>query len=94
MLHNRYLSNHPQTQLDEILDNFSNIESESEFLDVLSLPAPIYKETSRPDVTNEALLDMFKAITVESHSKDAAIMFLVHRSFLHPTIKKGLSTQR
>ena len=71
LLQHKYLTNHPQTPLDEILDNVSNIESESELLDILSSPAPFDKETSRPEVTNEALLDMFKASTVESYSEDA-----------------------
>ena len=49
----------------------SNIEIENESLDILSSPAPFDKETSRSEVTNEALLDMYKASTKESVTEDA-----------------------
>ena len=71
LLQHKYLNNLPRTPIDEILGNDSNIENWNELLEVISLPAPFYKETSRPEVTSEALLYMFKASSIESRSEDS-----------------------
>lgn len=48
LLQHKYLTNPPQTPLDKILANVSNIETENEQLEVLSLPDPFDLVISRP----------------------------------------------
>ena len=69
LLQHKYLSNHLRMVLDETLGNDSNIESNTELLNILSSLTPFDKKTSRPEMMNGALLDMFKASTVEPHSE-------------------------
>ena len=82
-----YLTNPPQKPLDEILNKILNVESECEFLlDLLSSPAPFERETSRSEIANEALLDMFKASSMLSPSEDATI--IVSDSQIDPICNK------
>ena len=55
----------------ETFGHISNIKSENKLVDVLSSPALLYKETSRPEVINEALSDIFKENATEFRSEDA-----------------------
>ena len=53
------------------MGKISAIGSENGLLEVLSSPASFDKETSRCDVKNRALLDIFKASTIEPRSEDS-----------------------
>ena len=70
LLQQKYFTVRSQTPINEIFSKISNIESENELVNVLSSPALFYKENCRPEVINEALLDMFKENATEFRSED------------------------
>ncbi len=60
LMENQYLENGPQTPLNEILAEVSNLEAQANLINILNSPAPSDTDTRHKDISEDSMLKLYE----------------------------------